>query len=128
MRSVRTFISTIIEDNKLEIETNQLDLGEKKLQKVVCPEVWKEGSNTTRKLNENKLLTQRRPGGSVRTVGSTSAVRSDRREKKGSSDDFNPYARRCKICSGNISQQGAYYCQDCAYKKGKNSIKILVKQ
>eukprot|EP00124_Ichthyophonus_hoferi_P001667 Ihof_evm7s93 gene=Ihof_evmTU7s93 len=73
---------------------------EKKLGKLATPDTWKEGSlNRTgkgegsRKLNENKLLTAK------------------------SKSKFMPYGQRCKVCKSVIHQQGANYCQQCAYKK-----------
>mmetsp|Transcript_15405 Transcript_15405/g.19600 ORF Transcript_15405/g.19600 Transcript_15405/m.19600 type:complete len:117 (-) Transcript_15405:431-781(-) len=93
------------------------DKCEKKLTKVVCPEVWKgEGNTSKRKINENKILTSQRPSARVSSGPPTSSVGPERRQRK--REGFNPYARKCKICNGSISLQGAYYCRDCSYKKG----------
>jgi cysteine-rich PDZ-binding protein len=95
-------------------------LGESKLQRVICPDVWKDGASNTlesggRQLNENKLLSNRaRPRGPA--SGAATA---------GSAPRFNPYVRKCKICKGNISQQGAYYCQTCAYQKGEDLLEFF---
>ncbi|RKP14962.1 PDZ-binding protein, partial [Piptocephalis cylindrospora] len=72
---------------------------EKKLSNLACPDKWKEGSRNAkvgkdRKGNESKL-----PSG----------------KKK---DGMTPYGRRCRLCKGSLHQQGAHYCQACAYKKG----------
>ncbi|PAA73918.1 hypothetical protein BOX15_Mlig029994g1 [Macrostomum lignano] len=77
------------------------DKCEKKLGKVVTPDVWKAGArNTTegggRKVDENKLLT-------------------------GRSNRFSPYTtsfKKCRICKSNIHQAHAHFCTGCAYKKG----------
>jgi cysteine-rich PDZ-binding protein len=84
------------------INHNYLLSGEGKLQKVICPDVWKDGANNTlesggRELNENRLVSSSRKPKAAR---------------------FNPYSRRCKICKGAISQKGAFYCLTCAYQKG----------
>lgn len=68
---------------------------EAKLESVACPEVWKEGARTERKINENKLLSK-------------------------SKKKFSPYPDRsttCKDCKKSLSKPGMY-CQTCAYKKG----------
>jgi len=85
-----------------------------KLDKVICPDVWKDGArNTTesggRKMSENKLL--------------------DKSKRK-----FQPYGGKgslyggkCKECKAQLHQQGIY-CQRCAYQKGECSmcgVKIL---
>merc|ERR1712137_777828 len=96
---------------------------EKKLKRVVCPEVYADPTKPKQRVfNENKLLTSRRQG-SVRSVAAptpsaTTRNRTSSTSKSAGKDDFNPYARKCKICTGGISLQGAYYCQDCAYSKG----------
>nr|CAH0102428.1 unnamed protein product [Daphnia galeata] len=77
------------------------DKCEKKLGKVITPDPWKTGArNTTegggRKLNENKALTAAK-------------------------NRFNPYTPKfegCRICKQKVHQNGSYYCQPCAYKKG----------
>ncbi|KAI1317741.1 hypothetical protein EDD11_007915 [Mortierella claussenii] len=79
---------------------------EKKLAKVICPDKWKDGArNTTvgtsstagRKLGENKLLSKKRV-----------------------TAKFNPYATsKCKTCKSKVHQEGAMYCQGCAYKQGQ---------
>ncbi|XP_018023017.1 cysteine-rich PDZ-binding protein [Hyalella azteca] len=74
---------------------------EKKLGKVITPDVWKSGArNTTesggRKINENKLLTSKK-------------------------NRFNPTTtqfKECRICRTKVHQVGGNYCQACAYKKG----------
>ncbi|XP_059480470.1 cysteine-rich PDZ-binding protein [Neocloeon triangulifer] len=74
---------------------------EAKVAKIITPDPWKAGArNTTegggRKINENKALTSRARA--------------------------NPYGgtkfEKCRICKSKIHQQGTYYCQSCAYKKG----------
>lgn len=78
---------------------------EKKLGRVITPDVWKAGArNTTesggRKVGENKALS------------SKSAAR------------FSPYSanagalNKCRICGQRVHQKGSHYCQGCAYKKG----------
>eukprot|EP00123_Amoebidium_parasiticum_P022781 comp9485_c0_seq1/m.4529 comp9485_c0_seq1/g.4529 ORF comp9485_c0_seq1/g.4529 comp9485_c0_seq1/m.4529 type:complete len:101 (-) comp9485_c0_seq1:120-422(-) len=74
---------------------------EKKLATLATPDTWKDGSRNktgkgegARKLNENKLLS------------------------KGAKSRFAPYSAKCKVCKSTIHQQGAAYCQQCAYKKG----------
>ncbi|XP_015773808.1 PREDICTED: cysteine-rich PDZ-binding protein-like [Acropora digitifera] len=76
------------------------DKCQKKLGKVITPDPWKAGArNTTenggRKLNENKLLTQKK-------------------------NRFNPYStfNKCRICKQIVHQPHSHYCQGCAYKKG----------
>ena len=107
-----------------EQDHDSFDIGEKKLKRVVCPEVYADPTKPKQRvLNENKLLTSRRQG-SVRSVAAptpsaTTRNRTSSTSKSAGKDDFNPYARKCKICTGGISLQGAYYCQDCAYSKGK---------
>ncbi|KAI8824418.1 PDZ-binding protein [Fimicolochytrium jonesii] len=51
-------------------------------------------STSTRKLNENKLLSSKKSG------------------------KFNPYAAKCKVCKQTVHQAGRHYCQGCAYKNG----------
>ncbi|KAG5667298.1 hypothetical protein PVAND_015284 [Polypedilum vanderplanki] len=73
---------------------------EAKLKHVVTADPWKHqgrssdkaGTSAGRKVNENKILTAR----------------------------FDPTKglRKCRICQSKIHQDGAYYCQSCAYKKG----------
>ncbi|CAH3140787.1 unnamed protein product [Porites lobata] len=48
-----------------------------------------------RKVNENKLLTQKK-------------------------NRFNPYTtfNKCRICKQTVHQVHSHYCQSCAYKKG----------
>ncbi|CAH3159970.1 unnamed protein product, partial [Pocillopora meandrina] len=48
-----------------------------------------------RKVNENKLLTQKK-------------------------NRFNPYTtfNKCRICKQTVHQAHSHYCQSCAYKKG----------
>ncbi|KAF8057676.1 REV1 [Scenedesmus sp. PABB004] len=69
---------------------------EQKLQKVACPDKWKEGSNNTsatRKLNQNALLSK--------------------------SKKYAPYKtqHKCLTCKSNLHQEGKY-CHGCAYAKG----------
>ncbi|KAI9591362.1 PDZ-binding protein [Syncephalis fuscata] len=71
---------------------------EKKLGKIACPEVWKEGSRNAklgkdRKLNENKLLNK-------------------------SKNRLVPYENKCRLCKSRVHQDKAHYCQGCSYKKG----------
>ncbi|CAD5122997.1 DgyrCDS11387 [Dimorphilus gyrociliatus] len=74
---------------------------QKKLGKVITPDVWKAGArNTTesggRLVNENKALTSKKTR-------------------------FNPYQKgfdKCRICKQVLHQVGAHYCQSCAYSKG----------
>ncbi|XP_027194112.1 cysteine-rich PDZ-binding protein [Dermatophagoides pteronyssinus] len=73
---------------------------QKKLGKIITPDVWKSGArNTTesggRSINENKALTSRK-------------------------NRFQPYQKfeTCKICKQKVHQAGSHYCQSCAYKKG----------
>src|SRR5690606_7173124 len=78
--------------------------GQKKLDKVICPDVWKDGANNTiesggRKKNENKLLGRNRR--KMEPYG-----------KKGSM-----YTTKCKLCNEGMKTTG-HYCQKCAYKKG----------
>merc|ERR1711879_176464 len=82
---------------------------EKKLDKVICPDVWKDGArNTTggrdggRKLGVNMLLEKKKFG-------------------------FNPTAVKCKKCNKKI-QDKHLYCNLCAYEVGRCNmcgIKIL---
>ncbi|KAK3741772.1 hypothetical protein QZH41_011388 [Actinostola sp. cb2023] len=67
--------------------------GQKKLGKVICPDPWKSGAtNVTegggRKLNENKLLTQKK-------------------------NRFSPYSefKKCRICKDTVHQKHSHYCQ-----------------
>lgn len=92
--------------------------------------MWKEGATNTlesggRKINENKLLSAtgpRRPvEPTIRSIGDAPPGPS----RKTAAEKFNPYARRCKICKGSIAQQGAYYCQTCAYQKGNILIQYV---
>ncbi len=74
---------------------------EKKLGKVITPDVWKEGArNTTesggRMINENKALTS----------------------KKARNNPYSTKFEKCRICKQVVHQVGSYYCQACAYKKG----------
>ncbi|XP_022803501.1 cysteine-rich PDZ-binding protein-like isoform X2 [Stylophora pistillata] len=69
------------------------DKCQKKLGKVICPDPWKSGArNTTegggRKVNENKLLTQKK-------------------------NRFNPYTtfNKCRICKQTVHQAHSHYCQ-----------------
>ncbi len=73
---------------------------EKKLGKVITPDVWKAGArNTTesggRAINENKALTS-----------------------KARSSPYSTKFEKCRICKTVVHQAGSYYCQGCAYKKG----------
>eukprot|EP00775_Hariotina_reticulata_P012373 gene12373-biopygen13623 len=70
---------------------------EKKLQKVACPDKWKDGSSNTnesgRRINENKALSKAKR--------------------------YSPYAskaNKCKVCKSNLHQEGIY-CHSCAYSK-----------
>ena len=73
---------------------------ETKQDKVICPDVWKQGArNTTggkdggRKLGVNMLL-----------------------EKKKFS--FTPYGSKCKKCNKKITDKH-FYCTLCAYQQGR---------
>ncbi|KXS13481.1 hypothetical protein M427DRAFT_100496 [Gonapodya prolifera JEL478] len=72
---------------------------EVKLRALSHPEPWRDGSRSTqagssgRKTGENKLLS------------------------KGNKKKFAPYERTCKSCKV-VHQEGANYCQGCAYKTG----------
>lgn len=42
-------------------------------------------------------------------------------QKRMSGTRYNPYeasATKCRICKQQVHQQGAHYCQPCAYKNG----------
>lgn len=72
---------------------------ESKLSRVSAPDPWKSGSRNT---NE----TGRRVGESK--LGKSFAARR-----------FNPYATsRCSVCKQSAAQNGAKFCQPCAYAKG----------
>ncbi|XP_043200023.1 cysteine-rich PDZ-binding protein-like [Amphibalanus amphitrite] len=78
------------------------DKCQKKLGKVITPDVWKSGArNTTegggRKVGENKALTSNKNRFSPYSSGSFTA---------------------CRICRTKVHQVGSHYCQACAYKKG----------
>mmetsp|Transcript_21318 Transcript_21318/g.24777 ORF Transcript_21318/g.24777 Transcript_21318/m.24777 type:complete len:99 (+) Transcript_21318:26-322(+) len=82
---------------------------QKKLDKLIVPDKWKEGArNTTkgddggRKLGVNMLL-----------------------EKK--KFKYNPFASKCKTCKAVVENE-AQYCHTCAYTKGVCSmcgVKVL---
>ncbi|TMW64274.1 hypothetical protein Poli38472_012896 [Pythium oligandrum] len=78
------------------------DKCEEKLSKLVVPDKWKDGARNT---------TGGKDGG--RAVGSASRLS----EKRQRSNRFAPLERSCKICKGKVAQR-AYYCNQCAYKKG----------
>jgi len=70
---------------------------QKKLGTVICPDPWKAGARNTlesggRKVNENKLLTKAKR--------------------------FTPYNKVCRLCKMQVHEDGATYCQTCAYKRG----------
>lgn len=94
---------------------------EKKLQAVIVPDVWKDGARNTiesggRKIADNRLLS-RRPEPAIDRSAARAA-----RSSSSSSAAVNPYSRRCRICQGPVSQQLAFYCQNCAYEKGSLSL------
>lgn len=78
---------------------------EVKLTKIITPDTWKEGARNTlesggRLINENKLLTQK----SNLLIATGSSKVSQYKD--------------CRICKLKLHQLGAYYCQQCSYKKG----------
>jgi len=99
---------------------------QKKLGRVVVPDVWKDGARNTKesggqKISENKLL-------SSQHYKFTTSVKEVPIAKKSSkvilsSGDISKtrvvalYADKCKICKSALHQPG-YYCQGCSYAKG----------
>lgn len=65
---------------------------EKKIERVICPEPWKEKNGSTGKKGpENKLLTNQKR--------------------------WKPYTDTCKVCKQVLHQPGKY-CLGCAYERG----------
>eukprot|EP01067_Filipodium_phascolosomae_P007788 Filipodium_phascolosomae@DN639_c0_g1_i1.p1 len=78
------------------------DKCEKKLTKIITPDVWKTGSRNVmggkdggRKTNENSLLSS----------------------KKRFNTRSEPYMNKCQYCHSSL-YQGGLYCASCAHKKG----------
>jgi hypothetical protein len=61
---------------------------------IITPDTWKEGSSQQKRVNENKLLSQK------------------------AKSKFEPYSAQCKICKSRLHQKGHHYCQKCSYSKG----------
>ncbi|GFZ48622.1 hypothetical protein JCM24511_06370 [Saitozyma sp. JCM 24511] len=80
---------------------------EKKLSTVAAPDPF-QPSSSTRKIGENKLLSQRARAAPYVKPGAAGT-------KKGS---INPYGNKCIDCKASVQQNNATRCQKCAYKKG----------
>lgn len=89
---------------------------QKKLGKVITPDVWKSGSRNTigklnllldfKKINFNYFIES---GG--RSINENKALTSKKNR-------FQPYAKfeTCRICKQKVHQAGSYYCQ-CKFEK-----------
>ncbi|RLN95634.1 hypothetical protein BBJ28_00022344 [Nothophytophthora sp. Chile5] len=75
---------------------------EEKLSKLVVPDKWKDGARNT---------TGGKDGG--RAVGKDRSLA----KKKSRVARFSPVERKCRLCKSNVAPK-AYYCNQCAYKKG----------
>eukprot|EP01066_Platyproteum_vivax_P002376 Platyproteum_vivax@DN128_c0_g1_i1.p2 len=76
------------------------DKCEKKLSKLVTPDVWKDGARNVvggkdggRKAGENAMVTKKK------------------------NNRFEPYGKKCGVCKSSLYQDGVY-CAGCAHKKG----------
>mmetsp|Transcript_9089 Transcript_9089/g.8012 ORF Transcript_9089/g.8012 Transcript_9089/m.8012 type:complete len:100 (+) Transcript_9089:36-335(+) len=86
------------------------DKCEKKLDKIVTPDAWKDGARN---------ITKGKDGG--RSIGGNSML------AKKKSYSYDPLAAKCKNCKCNLNGK-SIYCQSCAYAKGICSmcgVKIL---
>ena len=88
----------------------------KKLTKVIVPDKWKDGARNTIGGKDGGIKV-----GSKSTDTNKSSSRLVDRKHTASSSRYNPLAKtikQCRICKTNLSTQGHYYCQKCAYKQG----------
>jgi hypothetical protein len=90
-------------------------LGEKKLDKIITPDVWKDGSRNPppgkdagKKLNTNKLLEKKK-------FRYKSLL-----HVKYNKNSFDPYGSKCKLCKCNVPEK-QIYCHSCSYSKGKSN-------
>ncbi|KAG7401568.1 hypothetical protein PHYBOEH_000626 [Phytophthora boehmeriae] len=74
---------------------------EEKLSKLVVPDKWKDGARN---------VTGGKDGG--RAVGNDRSL-----TRKSRSTRFSPVVRTCRLCKSSTAPK-AYYCNQCAYKKG----------
>ncbi|KAH8920824.1 hypothetical protein BT69DRAFT_1283672 [Atractiella rhizophila] len=109
---------------------------EKKLAKapgstLACTDVWTAGSSSSRKLNENKLLSSRAkyaafiPSQNRASSSSSSGIGPSRTEKgkgraaiSGSMAGSVVALGKCEKCKSTVAKAGAKFCQGCAYKGG----------
>ena len=80
--------------------------GEKKLEKLQVPDVWKKGSRNTlggkdggTKLNMNMKIEKKRFKYKFRIL------------------NLNTYGNQCRLCKKRVPSY-AHYCQHCSYDKG----------
>lgn len=76
---------------------------EEKLKHVATPDPYGMGGRMKGTISDSKT------GG--RKINENKALTSSRYDPKS-------VIRKCRICTQKLHQQGSYYCQACAYKKG----------